>query len=68
AVAEKIVGQVARPVFHVHDKPLSITTSIGIVFHASTSPPTTPAELLARADGALYLAKAGGRNRFEFAL
>lgn len=67
AVAQKIVVQVARPVFNVHDQPLSITTSIGIVFHSHTSPPTTPAELLARADGALYAAKAAGRNRFEFA-
>lgn len=67
AVAEKIVIQVSQPLFHVNDKPLSITTSIGIVFHSHSSPPTTPSELLARADGALYAAKAAGRNRFEFA-
>ncbi|MCO5104303.1 MAG: diguanylate cyclase [Burkholderiaceae bacterium] len=68
AVAQKIVDQVARPVFDVHGRPLSITTSIGIAFHAASSPPATPAELLARADGALYAAKAAGRNRFEFAV
>ena len=43
---------------------LSITVSIGIAtLHADESAPA----LLARADGALYRAKAGGRNRCEIA-
>lgn len=67
AVAEKIVGHVERPVFDVHSRALSVSTSIGIAFHAAASPPTTASELLARADAALYAAKVGGRNRFEFA-
>lgn len=66
-VAQKIVDQVARPLFLVGGQPLHITTSIGIVFYVPAEPPTTPVELMARADAALYRAKAAGRNQFQFA-
>ena len=65
-VAQKIVDQVARPLFLVGGQPLHITTSIGIVFYVPAEPPTTPVELMARADAALYRAKAAGRNQFQF--
>ena len=65
-VAQKIVEQVARPLFVVGGQPLHITTSIGIAFYVPTEPPITPPELMARADAALYRAKAAGRNQFQF--
>ncbi|MEZ5717774.1 MAG: diguanylate cyclase [Burkholderiaceae bacterium] len=67
-VAQKVVSQVARPLFLVGGQPLHITTSIGIAYCVPTDPPTTPAELMAQADAALYGAKAAGRNQFQFAL
>ena len=42
---------------------LQITTSIGIAFNWSET--LTPTELMAIADGALYVAKAEGRNTFK---
>ena len=66
-VAQKIVEQVSRPVFEVSGKTLNVTTSIGIAFHAHSDTPATPEDLVARADAALYAAKAAGRNTFQFA-
>lgn len=63
-VARKIVGQVSRP-FDVAGRELSVTTSVGIAFHASGV--VSPAELLARADKALYAAKSAGRNTYQLA-
>ncbi len=68
AVAEKIVSQVSRPPFQVRARPFAVTTSIGIAFLAPGDPPTSGEELLARADAALYAAKAAGRNTYRFAL
>jgi diguanylate cyclase (GGDEF)-like protein/PAS domain S-box-containing protein len=65
-VARKIVGQVSVPAFRVDGRLLEVTTSIGIAFHQAIDSAVTPAELLARADAALYRAKSAGRNRFEF--
>jgi len=65
-VARKIVGQVSVPAFHVDGQVLEVTTSIGIAFQPASDASVTAADLLARADAALYDAKSAGRNRFEF--
>lgn len=42
-----------------------VTISVGVATLNSPAPDTSPSEMLARADEALYLAKANGRNRVE---
>lgn len=64
-VARKIVGQINRP-FATKSGALEVTTSVGIAFHRG--PGMTPEELLARADKALYTAKAQGRNTYHLAV
>ncbi len=64
AVARKIVDATAKPM-DVEGQLLLVTTSIGVTFQDTTSPATTVPELLARADEALYAAKAAGRNTFH---
>ncbi len=66
AIAGKINVLVADTPFPVDGRPLEVSTSIGIAWHPATLPSTTAADLLARADAALYGAKAAGRNRFQF--
>jgi diguanylate cyclase (GGDEF)-like protein len=61
-VARKILAGNDRP-FEVHGRPLKVTTSVGIAFHASGA--EGAADLLARADAALYQAKAAGRNTYR---
>ncbi|MNT50760.1 Phytochrome-like protein cph2 [compost metagenome] len=53
-----------QPPFHLSGKAIQIGVSIGI----ATAPDLaqTDAELVARADDALYQAKSGGRNRYCF--
>ena len=51
--------------FEVDGREIAVTTSIGIAFQ--TPGPTNADELLARADKALYAAKAVGRNNFQVA-
>ena len=68
AVARKILEQINAPAFSFEGRPLQVTTSIGIAFHAASDAVVTAEELLARADTALYAAKSAGRNRFEFSL
>jgi diguanylate cyclase (GGDEF)-like protein/PAS domain S-box-containing protein len=66
AVARKIVGRIHAPAFQIDGRLLEVTTSIGIAFHEATDSSVAAEELLARADAALYGAKAAGRNRFAF--
>jgi diguanylate cyclase (GGDEF)-like protein len=64
-VARKIVAAMGRP-FELTDGPnLPVTASIGIAYHQGQA--ITPAELLARADRALYQAKSAGRNTYRVA-
>lgn len=65
-VAEKIVQRVHMPPFVVDGQRVDVTTSIGIAFHRAAGSSATATELLARADAALYNAKAAGRDRFAF--
>jgi diguanylate cyclase (GGDEF)-like protein len=63
-VARKIVKRTGRP-FALDDRVLRITTSVGIAMHDERT--GTPADLLARADAALYQAKEAGRNTYRLA-
>ncbi len=65
-VARKIVDAVALPM-NFEDHTLLVTTSIGVAYQDSTAPSITVPKLLARADEALYDAKAAGRNTFHLA-
>jgi diguanylate cyclase (GGDEF)-like protein len=63
AFADRLVGLIAQP-FMIDGNEVNIGTSIGIALapgHASNSD-----ELLKRADLALYRAKSGGRNTYQF--
>jgi diguanylate cyclase (GGDEF)-like protein/PAS domain S-box-containing protein len=66
AIARNVLAQVRRP-FRVLGIEMAVTTSIGVAFHGTGTGPTTPDELLARADEALYAAKLAGRNGFHLA-
>ncbi|WP_248840786.1 GGDEF domain-containing protein [Frankia sp. AgKG'84/4] len=67
-VAEQIRRQVARTRCRLDGHPpLSVTVSVGVATHTHHGPPSDLATLLARADNALYSAKADGRNRVAFA-
>jgi two-component system, cell cycle response regulator len=67
-VAERIRASVAGTMINLaHEVQLSVTVSIGVACLdpelAAGEPELVARELIARADGALYQAKAGGRNR-----
>lgn len=64
-VASQIITLMAAE-FALKDVRLRVSTSIGIAFHPVAAS-TTPADLLARADSALYQAKAAGRNVYRTA-
>ncbi len=61
-VARKILAQIAH-VFDIDGRHLDVSTSVGIAFHRQGV--TSASELLARADAALYEAKAAGRNTYR---
>lgn len=60
-VAQKILAQIMQP-FVAGEHLLQVTTSVGVAIHTQGS--VTPADFLARADKALYEAKAAGRNQY----
>lgn len=60
-LADKIVAAIRVP-FTVAGAPLAVTTSIGIALHDGDD--LTPAELVGRADAALYGAKRQGRDGY----
>lgn len=59
AVAERIRSEVADPPFHIGGDELHVTMSVGWALRAAGE---SGADLVARADGALYEAKRRGRN------
>ncbi|ELX08798.1 putative signal transduction protein [Janthinobacterium sp. HH01] len=63
-LAAKFAEAIRRP-FNVAGKAMHITTSIGIALHQREG--ETPAELVARADTALYAAKREGRDGYAIA-
>ena len=64
-VARKIIAAIDRPFELGNGLVLQVSTSVGIAFAPDVQLP--PEALLARADAALYEAKAGGRNTFRLA-
>jgi len=64
AVAERLVASISDPI-SVEGVTVQVGVSIGIV--AADSSTKDADSLLARADAAMYAAKAGGRGRFVFA-
>jgi len=64
ALAQKIVGSV-RPPFEFDGEFIEVTTSIGVATCVDAR--STAAEVLARADAALYRAKSEGRDRYAIA-
>lgn len=59
-VADKLCAAVAASPFHFHGQPVTVTASFGV---AQVTAGDNAESLFARADGALYGAKAGGRNQ-----
>jgi two-component system cell cycle response regulator len=63
-VCDRLRQQVAETEIRAGETPFRVTISVGI---AEFTPGETTAQLLARADHALYAAKTGGRNRIALA-
>jgi diguanylate cyclase (GGDEF)-like protein/PAS domain S-box-containing protein len=63
AIAEKIIGEM-QAVFQIHHNALQVSTSIGIALLETRM---TAAELIDKADAAMYQAKKAGRNRCQMA-
>lgn len=62
-VARKILEAMRAAPFELPAGPLAVFTSVGLVYCKAGS--TEPAELMARADEALYAAKAAGRGTYR---
>jgi diguanylate cyclase (GGDEF)-like protein len=62
SVALRLIDSLRDP-FHVGGEQISLTASAGVALGCPGQ--TNAAELLHRADEAMYAAKAGGRNRLE---
>jgi diguanylate cyclase (GGDEF)-like protein len=63
-VAEKIINELARPI-EIGDQSVSVGVSVGIAFYPDDA--LDAPGWLACADRAMYAAKDGGRNTFQFA-
>ena len=64
-IARKIVATMRRPMRIGHED-VVVTTSIGVAMTDDSA--TAPEQLLQKADAALYVAKAQGRDRYEVAI
>ncbi|MFT5643259.1 MAG: diguanylate cyclase (GGDEF)-like protein/PAS domain S-box-containing protein [Janthinobacterium sp.] len=62
-IAGRIVKSMNLPI-HLGKKTVQVGVSTGIAMYAVDG--TTPTQLLKNADGAMYLAKAAGKNTFRF--
>lgn len=62
-LAERLRAQLADAEILWKQQPLRVTVSIGVALASDADDP--PAQLMERADAALYRAKAAGRNRVE---
>jgi diguanylate cyclase (GGDEF)-like protein len=67
AVAERIRGSVEQSRFFERMEDVKLTVSIGVAVYPSSGIETLE-DFIREADGALYRAKAGGRNRVEGSL
>lgn len=64
-IAQRICERLAAQPFHAGAQQLNVTVSVGVA--ALDAADLSADAVLARADAALYRAKAGGRNRVELA-
>lgn len=64
AAAEYVAGKLVNamhPAFEVGDLSLNVSTSIGVAYYARGM---SADDIIRRADGAMYIAKRGGRDRY----
>lgn len=66
-VADKIIAAMATPLAIEGGLEIEVSTSMGVAYCAPGQIHVDAAELMARADKALYVAKRAGRNTYRFA-